>query len=285
MRKDCSGVVAVLPVFCQRAGLCENGSGSSIFLADVNESISRGVSIIAVPGGKAVRLGVRWIRVLAGMTGEQHHLYALPHPSRRMGVAVLPGANTFSHCRWARCYDRVYWCVWMISGMVVKETNMASILITYYTRSGNTKAMAEAIAEGVRSEGAEPAVKPVQEVAIEDLLSYQGFIVGSPVYYGLPAAPIKELFDESVTLHGRLAGRVGAAFASSANIGGGNESTCTAILEMMLVHGMIVVGSAQGDHYGPCSIASPDTRVVSQCKAHGARVAKLAQVLGGADLK
>ncbi|MBN2711470.1 MAG: NAD(P)H-dependent oxidoreductase [Planctomycetes bacterium] len=156
---------------------------------------------------------------------------------------------------------------------------MAKILITYYTRSGNTEKMANFIAEGVVRGGAEAEVRPVGEVNPAELLAYQGYIVGSPVYYGLMAAPIKELFDESVTLHGRLAGKVGAAFASSANIGGGNETTCLSILQMMLVHGMLAVGSSQGDHYGPCSIGSPDSRVEQQCKAHGERVAKAALAL------
>lgn len=162
---------------------------------------------------------------------------------------------------------------------------MSKILVTYYTRSGNTETMAEAIANSIRENGVEADLLPVEKVETQDLLQYQGFMVGSPVYYGLMAAPIKQLFDESVAVHGRLSGRAGAAFASSANIGGGNETTCMAILQMMLVHGMVTLGAAQGDHYGPCAIGTPDARVLSQCSVHGKRFVNLVKALDGTDLK
>ncbi len=156
---------------------------------------------------------------------------------------------------------------------------MPKIGIVYYSKTGNTELMAKAVYEGVKSENVEVELKKVEEVKPEDLLNWDGIIVGSPTYYGLPAAPIKELFDQSVKYHGDLEGKVGGAFASSANIGGGNETTVLSIIQMMLIHGMIVKGSSNGDHYGPVSIGKPTEKVKSQCKALGARVAKLVKRL------
>jgi len=153
---------------------------------------------------------------------------------------------------------------------------MAKILVAYYSRTGNTEKMAQAIAEGAKEAGHEVELKKVNDVKPSSLLDYDGYVFGSPVYYGLPAAPLVELFDESVILHKRLSGRVGGAFASSGNTGGGNETTCMAILQMMLVHGMLAVGSAEGDHYGPVAVGSPDSRALAQCKALGKRVADFA---------
>ena len=82
-------------------------------------------------------------------------------------------------------------------------------------------------------------------------------------------------------LHGRLDGKVGAAFSSSANIGGGNETVIISLVEAFLVHGMVVQGIPKGDHYGPVSIGAPDDRVAKQCKALGERVARLAAKLAG----
>lgn len=162
---------------------------------------------------------------------------------------------------------------------------MSRILVAYYTRTGNTKRMAEAVVEGAVAAGADVDSRTVEKVDPAELLSYRGIIVGSPVYYGLPAAPVKELFDASVTMHGRLAGKVGGAFASSANTGGGNETTCMAILQMLLVHGMVTVGSAEGDHYGPVSVGAPEDRAIEQCRLLGKRVAVLAKTLDEADIK
>jgi NAD(P)H dehydrogenase (quinone) len=72
-----------------------------------------------------------------------------------------------------------------------------------------------------------------------------------------------------------LSGKVGAAFSSAANIGGGNETTITGILEAMMIHGMIVQGTPSGDHYGAVSIGAPDSRVEKQCRELGLRVAAL----------
>lgn len=156
---------------------------------------------------------------------------------------------------------------------------MGKVLVIYYSRTGNTEAMARLVADGARHAGADVELKRVQDCTPEDLLDADGIIVGSPTYYGLPAAEIKELFDESVRYHGQLEGKVGGAFSSAANIGGGNETTIMAILQMMLIHGMVVQGTPTGDHYGPVSIGAPDDRVEAQCRALGERIANLVDAL------
>ena len=158
---------------------------------------------------------------------------------------------------------------------------MAKILIVYYSRSGNTKKMAEAVEAGVKDEGAEVVTKAVGECQVDELLDYDGIIMGSPTYYGLMAAEIKKLLDDSVKFHGKLTGKVGGAFSSAANIGGGNETTIMAILQAMLIHGMVVQGTSDGDHYGPVAIGAPDDRATKQCQQLGARVARLVAQLGG----
>ena len=152
---------------------------------------------------------------------------------------------------------------------------MKKILIIYYSSTGNTEKMAKLVEEGVKEEGLEVETKRVEEVKLEKLLGVDGIIIGSPTYYGSMAAQIKELLDKSVTFHGRLEGKIGAAFSSSANIGGGNETTITDILKALLIHGMVIQGDPEGGHYGVVSIGAPDSRVESQCRRLGARVAKL----------
>ena len=152
---------------------------------------------------------------------------------------------------------------------------MSKALIIYYSRSGNTKKMAEFIAEGIAKEKVEAVVKDVKEISVDELLRYDALVVGSPTYYGTMCAEIKKLFDDSVKFHGKLDGKIGGAFASSANIGGGNETTILDILNAMLIHGMIVQGDPQGDHYGAVSIGAPDARATKQCLRLGSRVARL----------
>ncbi|MCK5533583.1 NAD(P)H-dependent oxidoreductase [bacterium] len=156
---------------------------------------------------------------------------------------------------------------------------MPKILIIYFSQSGNTQKMAKLIEEGVTGEGVEVELKEVKKAKIEDLLKADGIIVGSPTYYGTMAAEIKDFFDKSVKLHGKLEGKVGAAFSSSHNVGGGNETTIMDILKVFLIHGMIIEGNPKGDHYGTVAIAAPDERSCNQCKQQGQRAAKLVKKL------
>lgn len=157
---------------------------------------------------------------------------------------------------------------------------MAKVLVVYYSRSGNTQKMAQVVAEGAREvAGAEAEVRPAAEVTPDDLLRYDGIIMGSPVYFGGMAAELKTLIDESVKHYGKLTGKVGGAFASSGAIGGGTETTVLDILKAMLIHGMIVQGTTQGAHYGAVAFGAPDERACKDCRGLGRRVAELAKRL------
>jgi len=156
---------------------------------------------------------------------------------------------------------------------------MAKIIVIYYSQTGNTKKMAELIAEGAKKEKVEVLVKDVLDVDPSQLLDCQAIILGSPTYYGTMAYQIKKLLDDTVAFHSKLEGKVGAAFSSSANIAGGNETTILDILNAMLIHGMIIQGDPQGDHYGPVAIGSVDERSSQECLRLGSRVAKLVKVV------
>ena len=156
---------------------------------------------------------------------------------------------------------------------------MAKALVCYYSVTRNTEKMAVKIAEVLKAEGLEVDLKRVEDTAVDDLLRYDCLLFGSPTYYGSMAWPIKKLLDESVKFHGQLRGRVGGAFSSSANVGGGNETTILDILNALLIHGMVVRGDYRGDHYGPVSIGRPDKRALGCCEGYAKNVAALAMKL------
>ncbi len=156
---------------------------------------------------------------------------------------------------------------------------MAKGIVIYYSRTGNTKEMAEIIAKAMNKADLPTECKSVGDVKADDVFGYDATVVGSPTYYGHMAGPIKQLFDDLVSRHGQLDGKIGAAFTSAANIGGGNETTIMGIIEAMLISGMVVQGDPKGDHYGPVSIGKPDKRVRQQCERRGRRIAELAKKL------
>lgn len=158
------------------------------------------------------------------------------------------------------------------------------VLILYYSKGGNTKALAEAIAEGVNSvEGVTALLKDTSQVTKEDFVNSQGVIAGSPVYFGSMAADLKRVMDEFVSIRKKMEGKVGAAFATSGDATGGKETTMFSIIQALLIYGMIIVGdpmSATG-HYGVACVGRPDDRAKENARKLGERVANLVKKLFG----
>ncbi len=157
------------------------------------------------------------------------------------------------------------------------------VLILYYSKGGNTKQLAEAIAEGVESEGVKAVLRSTTEVTKDDFLNSAGIIAGSPVYFGVMAYDLKRVFDEFVGIRRKMEGKVGAAFATGGHQTGGKETTIFSILQCMLIYGMIIVGdpmSASG-HYGVACVGAPDSHAKEDGFKLGARVAQLCKKLFG----
>ncbi|MEM3536739.1 MAG: NAD(P)H-dependent oxidoreductase [Candidatus Bathyarchaeia archaeon] len=153
---------------------------------------------------------------------------------------------------------------------------MVRILIVYDSKTGNTEKMAFAVAEGARQAGkTEVVVKKVEQANLKDLSEADAIIMGSPTYYGQMSAKLKALIDESVKIHGKLEGKIGAAFTSSGGTATGAETTLLSILQTMLVHGMLVQGRAEDKHYGAAAVGSPNKKELESCKALGKKVADL----------
>jgi len=156
------------------------------------------------------------------------------------------------------------------------------ILILYFSKGGNTKKLAEAILEGVeRVEGVVGVLKHTEDVTKEDFVSSDGIIAGSPVYFGVMAAQLKKIFDEFVGVRKKMEGKIGAAFATSADPSGGKETTMMSIIQVMLIYGMVIVGDpmAATGHFGTACVGAPDSGSLENGMKLGQRVAELAKRL------
>ena len=158
------------------------------------------------------------------------------------------------------------------------------ILILYFSKGGNTRKLAEAIARGVEEvEGVSAVLKRTDEVTKEDFLGSDGVIAGSPVYFGGMAAELKKVFDEFIGVRKKMEGKIGATFATSGDPTGGKETTMMSIIQALLIYGMIVVGdpmSATG-HYGVACVGAPDSKTEENGARLGRRVAELAMKVFG----
>ncbi|MFO7838457.1 MAG: NAD(P)H-dependent oxidoreductase [Desulfosalsimonadaceae bacterium] len=158
------------------------------------------------------------------------------------------------------------------------------LLVLYYSKGGNTRKLAEAVAEGVNSvEGADAVMKSTGEVAQDDFLAADAVIAGSPVYFGVMAADLKRVFDEFIGTRKKMEGKVGAVFATSGDPTGGKETTMMSIIQCLMIYGMIIVGDpmeATG-HYGTACSGTPDSDALDNAKKLGRRVAGVTRKLRG----
>ena len=184
---------------------------------------------------------------------------------------------------------------------------MTKVLVLYYSSYGHIEKMAEAVAEGVREAGAEAVIKRAPETVPDDVARQSGFkldqkapiasaaeladydaiIIGTPTRFGNMAAQMKNLLDQTggLWMQGKLIGKVGSVFTSTATQHGGQESTILSTHTVLLHQGMVIVGlpySFQGQMgvteitgcspYGASTIAGGDgSRQPSENELAGAR--------------
>ena len=152
------------------------------------------------------------------------------------------------------------------------------VLVLYYSRTGNTKLLAEEVVKGVKEvSGVECVLKNTSEVTKHDLLAADAIIAGSPNYFGGMASELKEVFDRFVGIRPDMENKVGAAFATGGDASGGKETTLLSILHAMLVYGMIIIGGPldTNGHYGVACIDEPDADAARNASLLGKRVAFL----------
>lgn len=184
---------------------------------------------------------------------------------------------------------------------------MSKVLVLYYSSYGHIEKMAEAVAEGVRESGSQAVVKRVPELVPDEIAKKSGFkldqtapvatvaelpeydaiILGVPTRFGNMPAQMKNFLDQTGGLwfQGKLIGKVGSVFTSTATQHGGQESTILSTHTVLLHHGMVIVGlpySYQGQMgvkeivggspYGASTIADGDgSRQPSENELAGAR--------------
>ncbi|NIM04529.1 MAG: flavodoxin family protein [Armatimonadetes bacterium] len=156
---------------------------------------------------------------------------------------------------------------------------MHKIAVIYDSQTGNTKAMAEAVAEGARKvEGIEVRLKTADEAGADDFLWADGVALGSPCYVGLMSAKLKAFLDTSHEAWSKVDGKIGCAFSSAGGAGGGAELTCLAILTALMNYGFLVFGVPDYVkpgvtlHYGAVAVGRPDETALSACRLLGERL-------------
>ena len=196
--------------------------------------------------------------------------------------------------------------------------DQVKVSIIYYSSTGTTYRLAQAIAEGAEKAGAQVTLRKVRELAPEeavksnegwaqhqvatqdvpeatpeDIVGADAVIFGSPTRYGNIAAQLKQFID---TLgpqwsQGLLADKVYSGFTSTSTEHGGQESTILALYTTVHHFGGIVVAPGytdpvkfgDGNPYGSSFVSGqgsePDQVALDAAVYQGKRVAEIAAAL------
>jgi flavodoxin I len=140
---------------------------------------------------------------------------------------------------------------------------MPKVLVIYYSRSGNTEKMANAVAEGAKSIQ-NVDVDLSYHIEAEELASYDAILVGTPTYNAQMPIDFKNLFEDVATKKLDLKNKIGSAFGSY----GWSGEAPQAVIEILKKLEMHVVEPPIRAKY------KPDQQALDACIDLGKRLAK-----------
>ena len=199
------------------------------------------------------------------------------------------------------------------------------VLVLFYSMYGHVYGLAQAVADGAREvPGVDVVVKRVPETlppeviqamgateaqkafaqvpvaTVDDLADADALIFGTPTRFGNMVGQMRQFLDATGGLwaQGKLVGKVGSVFASTATQHGGQESTILSFHTTLLHHGMVIVGLPYafqgqtrmdeitgGSPYGASTITGgkgermPSENELAAAKFQGRHVAQIAKKL------
>jgi NAD(P)H dehydrogenase (quinone) len=190
--------------------------------------------------------------------------------------------------------------LWRVPGQAAPQTAKPSeqvtahVLVVYFSLTGNTAKMAEAVAEGAhRAPGVAVSLKKLDEVTKDDLESADGIALGCPTYFANIPGEMKVAMDDwNWKMQVDFTDKVGGAFATGGGQVGGKEHVVMSLVMFMLSNRMVVAGplyrnGTTGSVWGEAGAAamtgpldlgvSPDE--LDSGRRLGERIAKLASRL------
>ncbi len=147
---------------------------------------------------------------------------------------------------------------------------MKKVLIVYHSQSGNTEAMARAVAEGVQAGGATVSLKRAADANANDVLGCDILVIGTPNYFGYMAGMVKDFFDRAwIVIRDKVGGKPYVTFGSKG--GGGAQALDTV---ERICDGLKMVRTGEG----VLATRKPTEEDLAQCRKLGQDIARLEKV-------
>lgn len=143
---------------------------------------------------------------------------------------------------------------------------MDKIYVVYWSQSGNTEAMAEAVGEGIREAGKEAKVLEVGSASLDELKEAKAFALGCPAM-GAEELEESEMEPFVSQVEGIASGKTIGLFGS---YGWGDGEWMRTWTDRMKAAGALVPGDE-----GVICQETPDDEALEACKALGKQLAEV----------
>jgi len=140
-----------------------------------------------------------------------------------------------------------------------------SVSVVYWSGTGNTEAMANAVAEGITEAGGEAKLIPVSEANVDELATESAFALGCPSM-GVEVLEEEEMEPFVEALEGKVGGKNILLFGS---YGWGDGEWMRNWVERMKNAGAFMV-----EEEGIIANDAPDDETIEACKAGGKALVK-----------
>src|SRR4030042_1774437 len=144
---------------------------------------------------------------------------------------------------------------------------MKKILVIYHSQTGNTEAMAKAIADSAKAPGVTVTLKKAVDAGVDDLMGCDAVILGTPNYFSYMAGMVKDFFDRVwFTVRGKMENKPYVVFGS---YGGGGMPAIESVEKICEGLGMKKMFESIGVQ------RTPTAENLKACKELGKKLAKL----------
>jgi NAD(P)H dehydrogenase (quinone) len=165
------------------------------------------------------------------------------------------------------------------TSLLGQQQQPARILVAYFSETGNTEKLAQAIQKGAAGvEGVEVTLRKTTDAKDEEILRADGIVLGSPVQWANIAAEAKRFLDRvgSALWNAKTNGdgRTAGAFCTGGGVSLGKEMTRLSILSAFLTMRFTAIGGVDDQGYGtlgPDATTGPADPGVSASELEDAR--------------
>ena len=169
--------------------------------------------------------------------------------------------------------------VLLVAAAALAQQPPTRILVSYHSDTGNTEKLAQAVHKGAGSvAGVEVTLKKTADVKDEEIVRYDGIVLGTPVHWSTLSAEAKRFLDRTGAALWKAKtngdGRTAGVFCTGGGVAMGKDVARLSVLSAFLTMRYTVIGGVDAEGFGtlgPEATTGPADRGISEKEMEEAR--------------